>query len=771
MSLDSPNCTNTDISGIGVRSATYTQNLISFIPAIVALANDGKISNNEHTFIEEQSTNILLTAFGLLISALIQASTAQGLDNYHLALVLNLSWMNNTNLFIYLLLRLHRKLWQAPPRLPDPWSWWKVCMLLLHTSDHKPTAKASVAMPNTALKVRTLAPKAWSLLRRVDTATFIGSLHLSLMGALGVWLWFDPAHFSISDTCLPGATMTVLGDTSLICAVLVPIANLLLPMALILVPYFVCMSLPWGNLRSREHAGVVCIGFGLAILFVINVIFLVDTEVSISWNEARQAGQDNIWTLRQTLALLLLLLPMKALTQYIFASIGLPFLAGEKMATALKGFRSYEKHSKTPWGEVRRWMFTIDDTPIRVDDKWLEAAAEANQLDLMQFCFQNGADTSSVLHTVATNGHENAVRALIELGADINASDLCGWGADWWNIEDSLGSTLMHRAAEQGHGNVVLALIELGADINARSDLLTDLGKLVKNWAAAQGLEDLVCTLIELGADINARAQGHENVVSTLTKFGADTNQRGGDPGHENVVRALIELGAGINASGEWLTDLCGLGADWWNIQAALGLTPMHYAALEGHENVVCALIKLGADINARGHENVVHTLFELGGDINAKAAAQGHENVVRTLFELGGDINAKVAAEGHENVVRTLAEFGGDINARGHENVVRTLFELGGDINAKAAAQGHENVVHTLTEFGADTNARDGAVEPHPPKPIQYKNRLERGPDFSLLFTEWATRGRENEESSQRRQGVSPDEDEGSTRRRGKNT
>ncbi|KAJ7200748.1 hypothetical protein GGX14DRAFT_318970, partial [Mycena pura] len=98
-----------DISGIGVRSATYAQNLISFIPAIVALANDGKISNNERAFIEDQSTNILLTAFGLLISAFIQASTSQGLDNYHLSIVLNLSWMNNTNLFIYSLLRLHRK--------------------------------------------------------------------------------------------------------------------------------------------------------------------------------------------------------------------------------------------------------------------------------------------------------------------------------------------------------------------------------------------------------------------------------------------------------------------------------------------------------------------------------------------------------------------------------------------------------------------------------------------------------------------------------------
>ncbi|KAJ7739208.1 hypothetical protein B0H16DRAFT_1759167, partial [Mycena metata] len=97
-----------DISGIGVRTAAYTQNLLSFVPAAVALFNDGKISSNERDFINDQSTNILLTAFGLLLSAIVQAKTAQGLDNYHLALVLNLSWLNNTNTFIYLVLCLHR---------------------------------------------------------------------------------------------------------------------------------------------------------------------------------------------------------------------------------------------------------------------------------------------------------------------------------------------------------------------------------------------------------------------------------------------------------------------------------------------------------------------------------------------------------------------------------------------------------------------------------------------------------------------------------------
>ncbi|KAJ7506051.1 hypothetical protein B0H11DRAFT_329043, partial [Mycena galericulata] len=178
--MASLNCTNTDISGVGVRSATYAQNLLTFVPAVVAFLNDGKISNNEHEFIKDQSTNILLTAFGLLLSAIIQAKTAQGLDNYHLALVLNLSWMNNTNTFIYLILFLHRKMWISPP---DKWSWCDIFRHIFHQSSKVKTTDKS-------------APEESE--RLLDMAVWIGSLHLSLMGAIGIWLWLKPAGFGSS---------------------------------------------------------------------------------------------------------------------------------------------------------------------------------------------------------------------------------------------------------------------------------------------------------------------------------------------------------------------------------------------------------------------------------------------------------------------------------------------------------------------------------------------------------------------------------------------
>jgi hypothetical protein len=132
-----------DIAGIGVRAATYAQNFLSFVPAVFALL-DGKVELNELKMVEKQSTTILITAFAILISAVIQSLTF-GLSSFHAAIILDLSWMNNTNTFIYFLLYIHHK--SDPERgsdqiLPKWADWykhvWKILRLrTTSTSDHE----------------------------------------------------------------------------------------------------------------------------------------------------------------------------------------------------------------------------------------------------------------------------------------------------------------------------------------------------------------------------------------------------------------------------------------------------------------------------------------------------------------------------------------------------------------------------------------------------------------------------------------------------------
>ncbi|KAH6912442.1 hypothetical protein BKA70DRAFT_763918 [Coprinopsis sp. MPI-PUGE-AT-0042] len=98
---------NPDIYGIGVRIAIYIQNLLCFLPALWALW-DGEVTQDELDSAETQTTTNLVLAFAILISSIVQALTL-GLSNFHANIVLSMSWMNNTNAFVYFLLYIQHK--------------------------------------------------------------------------------------------------------------------------------------------------------------------------------------------------------------------------------------------------------------------------------------------------------------------------------------------------------------------------------------------------------------------------------------------------------------------------------------------------------------------------------------------------------------------------------------------------------------------------------------------------------------------------------------
>jgi hypothetical protein len=116
---------NPDVAGIGVRAATYAQNILSLIPALYALRNDKKVDKTELDTIEKQSTTILITAFAILISLVVQALSFN-LSAFHTSIVLSLSWMNNTNTFIYFVLYInHMSHSDRKKQRVDPyWSAW-----------------------------------------------------------------------------------------------------------------------------------------------------------------------------------------------------------------------------------------------------------------------------------------------------------------------------------------------------------------------------------------------------------------------------------------------------------------------------------------------------------------------------------------------------------------------------------------------------------------------------------------------------------------------
>ncbi|XP_078620257.1 uncharacterized protein LOC144887132 [Branchiostoma floridae x Branchiostoma japonicum] len=201
--------------------------------------------------------------------------------------------------------------------------------------------------------------------------------------------------------------------------------------------------------------------------------------------------------------------------------------------------------------------------------------------------------------------------------------------------------------------------------------------------------------------------------------------------------------------------------------------TPLHRAAQKGHHETVSALLKAGADVNARnnqqwtplhqaalnGHQDIVSALLTAGADVNARdrqqgtplhlAALNGHQDIVSALLTAGADVNARdeedvtpiylAALNGHHETVSALLTAGADVNARsrhqltplhlaalnGHQETVSALLAAGADVNARsrhhvtplhiAAQNGHHEIVSVLLTAGADVNARDNEEKtPH---------------------------------------------------------
>src|SRR5882757_1269475 len=132
MAVDCTIPSNPDVSGIGVRAAIYAQNLACFLPVIVNLW-DGKISKDELKGIKDQSIGMLAVAFAILLTTIILAKGAGGdqtITSYHAAVVLDLSWINNTSTWIWFIMYVHyqSKRDDRPP-IKANWSDWRHALL------------------------------------------------------------------------------------------------------------------------------------------------------------------------------------------------------------------------------------------------------------------------------------------------------------------------------------------------------------------------------------------------------------------------------------------------------------------------------------------------------------------------------------------------------------------------------------------------------------------------------------------------------------------
>jgi hypothetical protein len=397
---------NPDVSGIGVRYAIYIQNILCFLPVIINLVDGGKISSDNLKGIQDQSFGTFAIAFSILITTIILAKGAggnQGITNYHASIVLDLSWMNSTGIWIWLILFVYRL---SKPRggapVPATWRAWYNLLLrrrrvesakegrdgIIHrqvrrvfrTIQHIPSIPRPSSAPifrivrygwnNIILRIinygRWLLKPLTNIFRRTWSAATkypfltLGSFHLSLMAAVGVWLWSDPSHFGRHVDCNP--TIEVIDRPTQLLSrplkiaslafyslFLAPVLNLCLPFL-----FFLALHISYNWLReqwekakvpfprdteaaqgsditlnvsscqkdvkgannnygrssdSRPHTAFLVVG--LLCLLAINILFILDIELTLRRNRSNQTGGDNDWGFGQVLALLLLIFPLR----------------------------------------------------------------------------------------------------------------------------------------------------------------------------------------------------------------------------------------------------------------------------------------------------------------------------------------------------------------------------------------------------------------------------------------------------------------------------
>lgn len=439
-----------DISGIGVRIAIYAQNLLCFAPVVTDLW-DGVVTSDEIKGVTDQSVGMLSIAFAILISTIVQAtgnsSAGDGLSSFHAAIILDLSWMNNTSTWIWFLLYIHSRSKADKGRVPPTWKDWiedlrSTLRDFTRGYEARPSPgesgnrngarsgesgddKAEGGEQGRHLSGESSIVNRFLFLQRLTSRNLVlflqhlwnftsqnpvltlGSLHLSFMAAIGLWLWSDPTSFGTALHCVP--SLSVVGGPvpfsspelrvfSLIMysLLVIPGVNLVPPFLFFLLLHISYNNLHTGNplfctrvgriihsirstptalwglarrfpltfqdvqnlLRYRRRFGqrsdvesqsshspgrhsdnpttnppsievsdpeganaasvppiiatrTAFVIFGFACLVIIDVIMLIDVELTLRRNKKNQVPQEGYWSFGQVLALLLLIIPLR----------------------------------------------------------------------------------------------------------------------------------------------------------------------------------------------------------------------------------------------------------------------------------------------------------------------------------------------------------------------------------------------------------------------------------------------------------------------------
>ena len=268
------------------------------------------------------------------------------------------------------------------------------------------------------------------------------------------------------------------------------------------------------------------------------------------------------------------------------------------------------------------------------------------------------APSATPVADAARNGDLDAVRALLQEGADVNAAHGDGMSA-------------LHWAAERGDAEMVDALTHAGAAVDAA----TRIGHYTPLHVASTGGRAAVIEgLAEAGADVSAAAS---NTGVTPLHLAAAA-------GSATAVAALLDRGANVDAR-----------------ERAWGQTPLIFAAARDRVEAVRVLIERGAD------PSITSKPVDLVADGRLAGEARQRQRAVMAAFE-AGDARATPSQVQAAVLAGRARYLSGEVPpAEENANARPPSIETKGGLTAllHAVRQGHVGAAAALLDGGADVD------------------------------------------------------------------
>ncbi|KAH8825941.1 hypothetical protein DL96DRAFT_1610297 [Flagelloscypha sp. PMI_526] len=559
--------TNLDVSGIGVRVATYALNLLCFSPVVLAFWRK-TLTVQELKGIQSQSIGIFVIAFAILLTTVSLATGMNPtLSNSHASIILSLSWMYNTHTWIWFILHVYEGSTAKYKPVGATWSaWWTVLQSpvraylqgldpagslefpssdsaesngIPHLNDDEEKQNSSPNVERQTLTQnvgeRSSIPillqwargscriiwwtKPMVYLRRVARLIqaapllTLSSIHLSLMSAIGLWLWHDPFRFGKPmNGCTPvlaifGVPVSLYSVQLRIVSMII-YSSLLIPGLNLLPPFtfFLFLHISYSYLHARICAAqwrerkadtvlppaimnsrIMILYVGFSSIFIANLLFIVDTELTLQRNKGYQDNEAGEWGFGQILALLLVLIPL----QNVWYSLGnvhknvqsrfdQAFRSVAKAKTNLDDLSKFLRQGAKPRHPIYgKFGYYLQLAAYHKDQALVELLIQGNHVDIDAV----GGDYGTALQAAAARGSNEIVAYLLSKSADPNiiggdyGTALCAACAHGHlDIVETLlrdrrikrreGSKFggpLHVAILAGHDSIVAKLVENGA--------------------------------------------------------------------------------------------------------------------------------------------------------------------------------------------------------------------------------------------------------------------------------------------------------------------